>query len=169
MSVIVKMNSMSLFTCRVLPNRNLQITAFFHTTTPSESRIKRRHTHKPFFLIKKTNKHPDEPLTYDNKSFVQDMIKKTYGANPLDTYVRPEIQSEESGNVTGSLLRPELQPWHRGGWDEFGLETKRVGLLARKIGVVPMWYANGTRVATTMLQVRFSFVLKSNYMVSDEK
>jgi len=151
---------MSLFTCRVLPNRNLQITAFFHTTTPSESRIKRRHTHKPFFLIKKTNKHPDEPLTYDNKSFVQDMIKKTYGANPLDTYVRPEIQSEESGDVTGSLLRPELQPWHRGGWDEFGVETKRVGLLARKIGVVPMWYANGTRVATTMLQVEDNHVIK---------
>jgi len=152
------MNSISIFTCRVLPNRNVQITAFFHTTSPEHSRIKRRHTHKPFYLPKKTNKHPDEPLTIDNKSFVQDMIKKTYGANPLDSYVRPDIAN--SGDSTGSLLRPELQPWHRGGWDEYGENTKRVGLLARKIGVVPMWYSNGTRVATTLLQVEDNHVIK---------
>jgi len=150
------MNSVSNLTCRVLPNLNLQITAFFHTTSPGQSRIKRTHTHKPFFHIKKTAKHPDEPLTYDNKSFVQDMIKKTYGSNPLDSYVRPEIQSAESG----SLLRPELQPWHRGGWDEYGARTKRTGILARKIGVAPMWFANGTRVAATMLQVEDNHVIK---------
>merc|ERR1712018_393341 len=94
---LVKMNSWSTLTCRVLPNRNIQITAFFHTTSPGQSRIKRTHTHKPYFHIKKTAKHPDEPLTYDNKSFIQDMIKKTHGSNPLDSYVRPEIQSAESG------------------------------------------------------------------------
>ena len=143
------MNSMATLTLRVLPNRNLQIAAFFHTTSLNQSRIKRSHTHKPFFHIKKTAKQADEPLTYENKSFIQEMINKTYAANPLDSYVRPESKDSESG----SLLRPEFQPWHRGGWDEFGERTKRSGLLARKIGVVPMWFANGKRVAATMLQV----------------
>ena len=148
-----KMNSISTLTLRVLPNRNIQITAFFHTTSSAQSRIKRTHTHKPFYHIKKTAKHPDEPLTYENKSFVEDMIKKSYASNPLDSYVRPEIETSEPGIISGSLLRPELQPWQRGGWDEYSERTKRTGLLARKIGVVPMWFANGKRVAATMLQV----------------
>lgn len=147
------MNSISTLTLRVLPNRNIQITAFFHTTSSAQSRIKRTHTHKPFYHIKKTAKHPDEPLTYENKSFVEDMIKKSYASNPLDSYVRPEIETSEPGIISGSLLRPELQPWQRGGWDEYSERTKRTGLLARKIGVVPMWFANGKRVAATMLQV----------------
>ena len=148
-----KMNSISTLSLRVLPNRNIQITAFFHTTSSAQSRIKRTHTHKPFYHIKKTAKHPDEPLTYENKSFVEDMIKKSYASNPLDSYVRPEIETSEPGIISGSLLRPELQPWQRGGWDEYSERTKRTGLLARKIGVVPMWFANGKRVAATMLQV----------------
>jgi len=150
------MNSMATLTLRVLPNRNLQIAAFFHTTSLNQSRIKRSHTHKPFFHIKKTAKQADEPLTYENKSFIQEMINKTYAANPLDSYIRPESKDSESG----SLLRPEFQPWHRGGWDEFGERTKRSGLLARKIGVVPMWFANGKRVAATMLQVDDNHVVK---------
>merc|ERR1719436_1287227 len=123
------MNSMSTLTLhlRVLPSRNLQIAAFFHTTSSNQSRIKRSHTHKPYFHIKKTAKQPDDPLTYENKSFIQEMIKKSYAANPLDSYIRPETKDSES---SGSLLRPEFQPWHRGGWDEFGERTKRSGLLA---------------------------------------
>jgi len=154
------MNSISTLTLRVLPNRNIQITAFFHTTSSAQSRIKRTHTHKPFYHIKKTAKHPDEPLTYENKSFVEDMIKKSYASNPLDSYVRPEIETSEPGIISGSLLRPELQPWQRGGWDEYSERTKRTGLLARKIGVVPMWFANGKRVAATMLQVEDNHVVK---------
>ena len=108
------MNSISTLTLRALPNRNVQITAFFHTSSSVQSRIKRSHTHKPFFHIKKTAKHPDEPLTYENKSFVEEMIKKSYASNKLDCYVRPESAATEPGMISGSLLRPELQPWHRG-------------------------------------------------------
>ncbi len=78
------------------------------------------------------------------------MVRLSYGNSNLDSYVRP-ASTEENG--TGSPLRPEFQPWTRGSWDELGEKTNRSGLLGRKIGVVPMWLANGQRVAATMLQV----------------
>lgn len=33
--------------------------------------------------------------------------------------------------------------------------TRRTGVIARKIGIVPMWTKDGKRFMTTMLQVRF--------------
>ena len=120
----------------------------------AESRIKRTRVHKPFFHVKKTNKHPDEPLTIENKAFVQDMIRQIYATDPLQSYVRPSTEVVEEEN--DSPLKPELRPWPRGQWSELGASTRRTGLLARKIGVVPMWFNNGKRVATTMLQVSSS-------------
>ena len=43
-----------------------------------ESRIKRVARHKAFWHIKKLNKAQDEPLTEENKTFVQDFIDKKY-------------------------------------------------------------------------------------------
>ena len=127
--------------------------AAIHTSAVAESRIKRTRVHKQFFHVKKTNKHPDEPLTVENKAFVQDMIRQTYN-DPLKSYIRPLVVEEnEEAADNDSLLKPELRPWPRGQWTELGASTRRTGLLARKIGVVPMWFANGKRVATTMLQV----------------
>ncbi len=147
-------------TLRLIPARVganfFSLVSPLHTSTQAPSRIKRSHTHKPFFLIKKTAKHPDEPITSENQSFVQKMIRQTYAEDSLGTYVT--IDSEN-----GSLLRPELQPWPRHSWDEYGEKTKRIGLLARKIGVVPMWFSNGKRVATTMLQVEKNVYKYSNF------
>lgn len=53
-----------------------------------------------------------------------------------------------------SPLKSELQPWSRGTWDQLGVKTTRVGLIARKIGVIPMWYKNGRPCDVTMLHVR---------------
>ena len=127
-------------------------TSLFHTSLINESRIKRTVVHSPFFHLKKTAKHPDEPLTRDNKHFIQDMIKQSYGEG-LQTYVRPDGQSN-------SPLRENLQPWKRGEWEEQGIKTRRIGLLGRKIGVYPMWLNNGKRVATTILQIEDNHVIK---------
>ena len=149
------MSAISTFSLKISISRNfpqiIQASASIHTSSTCQSRIKRVHNHKPFFHIKKTAKHPDEPISYENKSFIQDMIEKRYSIDPLGTYVRPE---GHDSNISGSPLRPDLQPWPRQGWDEYGTKSKRCGLLARKIGVVPMWFNNGKRVAATMLQVR---------------
>ena len=76
--------------------------------------------HKPYFHIKKTAKHPDEPLTLENKQFIQKMIKQSYGEG-LQTYIKP--------NGSDSPLKEDLRPWARGVWDEFGAKTRRIGLL----------------------------------------
>ena len=52
-----------------------------------------------------------------------------------------------------SPLKTELKPWPRGTWDEMGIRTTRVGLIGRKIGVIPMWYKNGRPCDVTMLHV----------------
>ena len=82
------------------------------------------------------------------------MIKLSYAQDQLGSYVRPV---QEGSEESGSLLRPELRPWPRGGWEE---RTKRIGLLGRKIGVVPMWFANGKKCAATMLQIEDNHVIK---------
>lgn len=114
------MNSISTLTVTLRLSRGSLFIAnsSFHTSSSSNSRIKRSHTHKPFFHAKKTGKHPDEPITVENKSFIQEMIKQNYGDSPLATYVKVDSES-------GSLLRPELQPWARGVWEEG--KTKRMG------------------------------------------
>lgn len=132
--------------------RPVILTSLFHTSSIKESRIKRSHVHKPFFHVKKTAKHQDEPLTLENKQFVQEMIKQSYGQG-VQTYIRP---SEDNN----SPLKDELKPWSRGTWEEFGVKTRRIGILGRKIGVVPMWFANGKRVSATMLHIEDNHVIK---------
>lgn len=47
----------------------------------------------------------------------------------------------------------ELRQWNP--------DSRRVGLIARKIGIYPMWRTNGTRILTTLLQVVDNHVIKA--------
>lgn len=62
----------------------------------------------------------------------------------------------------GSLI--EVQQLQK--QDEWNKYQRRCGVIARKIGVVPMWKKNGTQIMTTMLQVEDNHVIK--YMAPDE-
>lgn len=126
----------------------------FHTSSVADSRIKFRFTHKPYFHTKKTAKHPDTPITFANKKFLEEVVNDTYSANPLRT-IREVQESEDE-----SLLKPELQPWPRGTWDEQGVKTTRVGLIGRKIGVVPMWFKNGRPCTATMIHIEDNHVVR---------
>ena len=69
-------------------------------------------------------------------------------------YKRLEEDSEvTSGPVASSLLRGNLKPWPRGSYGDLTNVT-RSGVLARKIGVHPMWKSTGTQVMVTLLHVR---------------
>ena len=46
-------------------------TSSLHTTTPERSRIKQTARHKAFWHIKKLNKAEDEPVSGENKEFLQ--------------------------------------------------------------------------------------------------
>lgn len=133
---------------------------------PQKSRIKWNYTRPQFYLTKKTNKAVDEPLTAANRAFVQQVLQDTYASQEEEdgryAYKRLEGSSEvEDGPVASSLLKGNLRPWPRGSYaDPEWPITTRVGLLARKIGVVPMWKTDGKPIMTTMLHVEDNHVVR---------
>jgi hypothetical protein len=81
----------------------------------------------------------EEDLTPNNKSFIRDVVHDKYGP--------PAI----IGGVTTYQQSPlKVQPMDRGSWFP---GCKRSGLIARKIGIYPMWLKDGTKVLTTLLHV----------------
>lgn len=115
-----------------------------HLGSTLESRIKGRHTHKPFYHIKKTNKVPDEPLTPANLAFLREAVQRSFE----DTKPISRVESP---------LKSDLSPWVKGEWKR---GTTRCGLLGRKIGLQPMWYKNGKRVMATLIQIEDNHVVR---------
>eukprot|EP00092_Neocalanus_flemingeri_P001256 GFUD01001342.1.p1 GENE.GFUD01001342.1~~GFUD01001342.1.p1 ORF type:complete len:390 (-),score=83.74 GFUD01001342.1:11-1138(-) len=106
-----------------------------HTTTTVNSRIKKVVRHKPMWHIKKLNKAEDEPITGENRGFVQELL--------ADKYSGP--------------LKAELAPWNRGSWEPW---TRRCGVLGVKIGAQPLWLKDGRLIMTTLLHVVDNHVVK---------
>ncbi|XP_075212615.1 mitochondrial ribosomal protein L3 [Lycorma delicatula] len=94
----------------------------------------------PLWFLKKERANYNERLTAENKLFVNEIIKEKYGP--------PAIIS---GISTYQLKTPlKKEPLQRGEWM---LKTRRTGLIARKIGIYPMWTKEGRHMLTTLLQV----------------
>ena len=53
-------------------------TASLHTTTPERSRVKQTSRHKAFWHVKKLNKAEDEPVSGENKEFLQVLPGQTF-------------------------------------------------------------------------------------------
>jgi len=79
----------------------------------------------------------DERLTEDNKQFLDEVVQDKYGSSTIgfETKLSP---------LKVDPIEPTVQ-WKRG--------MKRTGLIAKKIGVYPLWLKNGKRVTSTLLQV----------------
>lgn len=67
----------------------------------------------------------------------------------VETYSKPV-------NESNSLI--EMQQFEKP--NEWNNSQRRCGLITRKIGVVPMWRKDGTKILTTMLQVHDNHVIK---------
>lgn len=94
----------------------------------------------------KTTTWFDEHLTEDNQEYMRKMI------------------SEDFRKLTAERLNPlKDEPWPRHEWTE---GSKRVGLIAVKLGMVPIWTKTGERHVATMLQVRDCHVVK--YLSKEE-
>lgn len=84
----------------------------------------------------------DQDLTRESKDFVQDALREDYqGQSPL-----------KDG------------PWTGGPWEDGA--TRRCGVLALKIGIVPQWTAAGARMLCTMYQILDCHVI--NYTSPEE-
>jgi len=111
--------------------------ASFHTSSLAEGRIKRIARHKPYWHIKKLNKAEDEPLTKENKEFLQEQLASQYKGP----------------------LRRDLAPWTKGEWSPW---ARRCGVIGVKIGVHPLWLKNGKQIMTTLLHVKDNHVIRYN-------
>uniref|UniRef100_A0A8C5HMD4 Large ribosomal subunit protein uL3m n=1 Tax=Gouania willdenowi TaxID=441366 RepID=A0A8C5HMD4_GOUWI len=88
----------------------------------------------------KTTTWFDEHLTEDNQKFMKKSIAQEY-----------DKQTAENLNP----LKDE--PWERHEWTE---GSRRVGLVAIKLGMAPIWTKTGERHVVTMLQVQDCHVVK---------
>lgn len=79
----------------------------------------------------------DDYLLKENKQFLDEVAERKF------------LQPGESP------LKDE--PWEKGQWTP---QSVRTGVIARKIGIYPMWTKNGTRLLTTLLQVLDNHVIR---------
>ncbi|XP_051245792.1 39S ribosomal protein L3, mitochondrial [Dicentrarchus labrax] len=88
----------------------------------------------------------EEHLTEDNQEYMR------------------KIMAEEYRTQTAEKLNPlKDEPWQRHEWTE---GSRRVGLVAVKLGMAPIWTKTGERHVVTMLQVEDCHVLK--YLPKEE-
>ncbi|CAC5419863.1 RP-L3 [Mytilus coruscus] len=99
-------------------------------------RYRKRSSRHPEWFVRRRGKSFDEGLTQENKQFIKDLTVEQYKNKP-------------------SPLKEE--PLERGEWD---LRTRRTGVLALKIGVIPQWRKDGTKIETTLLQIIDNHVIR---------
>ncbi|XP_037549480.1 39S ribosomal protein L3, mitochondrial [Nematolebias whitei] len=118
--------------CRFLLQRGAQLV--FHRTAGSERPV------PPVGGINTAHTWFDEHLTEDNQKYMRN------------------IMAEEYNQLTAARLNPlKDEPWPRHEWTEGSL---RVGVIAVKLGMAPIWTKTGERFAVTMLQVQDCHVIK---------
>ncbi|KAJ8268292.1 hypothetical protein COCON_G00134640 [Conger conger] len=88
----------------------------------------------------------DEHLSEENSSFLRELIPEEYNSQ------------------TASKLNPlKDEPWPRHQWEK---GSSRVGLVALKLGMMPIWTKSAERQVVTMLQVLDCHVIK--YLPKEE-
>lgn len=135
--------------CSVYANSNIQTSqrilgGYMQTRDLGRTTKKRRTTHAPRWWVQRKVKYNYEGLTSENKTFLQNVI--------------------EEKTAKGLELSPlKEEPWERGVWSP---GTKRTGVVARKIGIYPLWFNNGKRILTTLFQVVDNHVI--NYVPPEQ-
>ncbi|GBN97014.1 39S ribosomal protein L3, mitochondrial, partial [Araneus ventricosus] len=92
------------------------------------------------YWVPKKRKFTDDKLTKENKDFLQEIINEKY-LKPGESPLREQMSTD----------RAQWTP-----------ESVRAGLIARKIGIYPMWTKSGKRIMTTLLQVVDNHVIRYN-------
>ncbi|KAJ8983411.1 hypothetical protein NQ317_005876 [Molorchus minor] len=109
--------------------------------TCSSTQIREKHLlnpkpklRNPTWFTKKLKSKSDELVTPENEEFVREVVQDRYDSQlPLQK------------DITNIEWVPKLQ---------------RTGILAKKIGVYPMWFKNGKKIQTTLLQVLDNHVIR---------
>jgi len=92
----------------------------------------------------------DSSLTAENADFVQDVNRDDYTGAKTEA----EEGDEEEPAAAVAVASPlKDAPWDPQPWTNEGIGTRRCGVLALKIGVLPQWLNDGTRYLCTMFQI----------------
>ena len=68
-------------TLRLLPpsaSCSVSPAAMLHTSAPQKARYKHRFTHKPFWRPAMSYRAEDDPITWENRQFIEQMKKESY-------------------------------------------------------------------------------------------
>lgn len=98
----------------------------------------------------------EDYITSENKKFVSEVLTDRFGVPGMIKGVHTYPNSVDSSLV--DVKQVETKEWNK--------FQRRCGLIARKIGVMPMWRKDGTKLMTTMLQVDDNHVIR--YSEPDE-
>ncbi|XP_063703600.1 large ribosomal subunit protein uL3m [Culicoides brevitarsis] len=124
--------------------KSLQITITRNTIYHQRPRKR-----NPVWFVKETTAKHDDYLTRENKEFVQSKVHEKFG-NPI---IKHGIQTYESP-VSSMVNIAELPK------AEWTPQSQRTGVIARKIGISPIWMKDGTKMMSTLLQVVDNHVIK---------
>jgi len=123
--------------------KNMQITA-----TRNKNHLRYPKLKNPVWFMKRTPAKNDDFLTLQSKSFIRSQVYEKFGRRVIkkgvQTYEKPV-----------SLLNIEQFPtaeWRPG--------LRRTGVIAKKIGIYPLWDKNGKKISTTLLQIVDNHVIK---------
>ncbi|XP_077267535.1 mitochondrial ribosomal protein L3 [Temnothorax americanus] len=104
---------------------------------------KPRYRH-PEWLPKQERVLYNERLTEDNKQFLDEVVQDKHGSSTIGF-----------GMKLSPLKIDPIEPTV-----EWKKDMQRTGLIAKKIGVYPLWLKNGKKVTSTLLQVVDNEVVK---------
>ncbi|RZC39843.1 39S ribosomal protein L3, mitochondrial [Asbolus verrucosus] len=90
----------------------------------------------PTWFTQKHRVSKDDVVTIENQEFLKEVVQDRF-------FNKTNDESKES--LQNVIWRPNLQ---------------RTGLIARKIGIYPLWLKNGKKISTTLLQVLDNHVIK---------
>ena len=108
-------------------------------------------------------------MTPESKDLVQDILREDYqgAAATAAGEEEEDVEGVDSATSSTSVSSPlKDAPWEPQPWSNEGIGTRRCGVLALKIGVVPQWLKDGTRVTCTMFQILDCHVI--NYTSPEE-
>lgn len=109
-------------------------------STRDKHGLRKMRDHHDNYWVPRKREHTDDKITKENQSFLQEVIAEEFlkpGESPLKEHAIEE--------------RAQWTP-----------NSVRTGVIARKIGIYPMWTKSGKRVMTTLLQVVDNHVIRYN-------
>lgn len=91
-------------------------------------------------------------VTNENREFLSEVVSDRYGAPAIVNGITKYPHGANDDNILVKVKEMEQAEWT--------VKSRRAGVIARKIGNMPLWKKDGKKIMTTMLQVEDNHVIK---------